>query len=63
MDNDTIDRLRELAGYIENGTDTTVTFFQDDATRSWVVKVGNKSFRDYSLREALMAAYDAVKQF
>lgn len=36
-----VDRLRILCGYIENGTDTRVKYFQDDATKTWCVEVGN----------------------
>lgn len=32
--------LRRLCGYVENGSDTAVTIFQDDATRGWCVRVG-----------------------
>lgn len=35
--------LRSLMGYYQNGTDTTVAMFQDDATRSYHVRVGNSS--------------------
>jgi len=36
------ERLRgfiRLCGYVENGSDTVVTLFQDDATREWFVKL------------------------
>lgn len=32
--------LQRMAGYVENGTDETVTIYQDDATKTWHVKVG-----------------------
>ena len=35
--------LQRMAGYVENGSDMTVQFFQDDATKDWVVKVANNS--------------------
>lgn len=52
-----VDGLRKLAGYVENGTDTTVHLFQDDATKDWMVRVG-KRWPDHggSLREAIDAA-------
>ncbi len=52
----TIKRLEEACGYVEDGSHTTVTISQDDATRSWVVKVGRRSFYGNSLREALKTA-------
>ena len=56
-DDDRIDGLRKLAGYVENGSDTTVSIFQDDATKSWMVRVG-KAWPSHgsSLREAIDAA-------
>lgn len=35
-----VERLRILCGYVENGSDTAVTVFQDDATTTWCVRVG-----------------------
>ena len=35
-----LDKLREIMGYIQNGTDQVVHIFQDDATRSYMVTVG-----------------------
>lgn len=54
--------LRELCGYLQDGSDTVVHVFQDDATRTWVVKVGEHQhhFGD-SLGQALDAARVAVK--
>lgn len=54
-----MDGLRELCGYVENGSDTVVTIFQDDATREWVVKVGNKTFTRY-YGESMIQALDAA---
>jgi hypothetical protein len=31
--------LRRLCGHVENGSDVSVTIFQDDATREWVLKI------------------------
>jgi hypothetical protein len=55
-------KLRKLLGYIENGTDTTVKFCQDDATRKYIVKIGNKHGTYYcgdSLELAIEAAHKA----
>ena len=46
-------KLKELAGYVRNGSDTTIKLFQDDATRSYWIKVGNKSNYGKSFEEAL----------
>jgi hypothetical protein len=40
-------------GYVENGTDTTVKIFQDDATRECFVVVGKKSYFGPSFQQAL----------
>lgn len=42
-----LDGLRELCGAVENGSDTTVTLFQDDATRDWMLRVG-KGHAEYA---------------
>jgi len=57
-----IDGLRRLCGYVENGSDTVVAFLQDDATRSFLVRVGPaaspyvKYFHGAGMLEALDAA-------
>lgn len=51
-------KLRELCGYVENGSDTVVTIFQDDATRDWVCKVGNKRYWGRSMEAAIDAAIE-----
>lgn len=48
--------LRDLCGFVENGTDGVVTIFQDDATREWVVKVGQKGYHGPTMIAALDAA-------
>lgn len=56
--------LRKLCGHVENGTDTVVTVFQDDATKQWWVKVGTsnrrKDYYDASLTRALQDAVNAL---
>lgn len=37
-----LDALRELCGYVEDGSDTCVTIGQDDATKDWVLRIGNR---------------------
>lgn len=51
------DSIRFLCGYVENGTDSTVSIGQDDATRDWVVRVGKRRYHAtgfvMALREAI----------
>ena len=39
----TLESLRKLMGYVQNGSDETVSLFQDDATMDFVLRVGNKT--------------------
>lgn len=56
-DTQLIDGLKRLCGYVENGTDRSVTIFQDDATREWMVRVGKQwPSHGNSMRQALEAA-------
>ena len=48
--------LRELCGFVQNGSDTVIKIFQDDATREWVVKVGEESYCGRSFGTAIDAA-------
>lgn len=51
-------KLRNLCGYIENATDTSVKVFQDDATKEWIVKVGNNySYYGVSMQDAFNKAF------
>lgn len=49
--------LRELCGYVEDGSCQPVTISQDDATRSWVVSVND---RPYVHGDTFDAAIDAA---
>lgn len=42
---DLFDKLRDLMGYVQNGTDTSVTLFQDDATQWFTVAIGRSHDR------------------
>jgi len=53
--------LRGLCGYVENGSNETVSIFQDDATRDWVVRVDNRRYYRDSFTEALTIAIDKEK--
>lgn len=35
-----LSQLRELCGYVENGTSDTVSISQDDATKDWTLRIG-----------------------
>lgn len=56
------DMIHNLMGYIENGTDTSVTLFQDDATRWFTVAIGRSHERKGesapSLEAAIRKMYD-----
>lgn len=56
------DMIRNLMGYVENGTDTSVTLFQDDATRWFTVAIGcsheRKGESTPSLEAAIRKMYD-----
>jgi hypothetical protein len=46
-------KLRRLAGYLQDGSHETIKLYQDDATGSYFVQVGNKSNYGTSFSEAL----------
>lgn len=58
-DHDRVRRLNEhaaivnLLGHVEDGSDQTVTIFQDDATKTWSVKAGHVYQYGATLAEAL----------
>lgn len=56
------DMIRNLMGYVENGTDTSVTLFQDDATRWFTVAIGRSHERKGesapSLEASIRKMYD-----
>lgn len=50
----TIEELREMCGYVEDGSHVTLCIGQDDATRLWSVTVDNKHvFYGRTMTEAL----------
>lgn len=56
-DEQIISGLRNLIGYVENGTDTTLTIMQDDATRTFSCRIGPKTYvHAQSFRECLIEA-------
>jgi len=56
------EKLRNLMGYVENGTESVVKIFQDEATKDYVVKVRGYSYYDRVFSKAIDQAYEAHKQ-
>jgi hypothetical protein len=54
-----LNEIEQLCGYVGDGSDVTLTISQDDATRTWIVKVGKASYTGRSMRDALREAYKA----
>lgn len=48
-----MDGLHELLGHVQDGSDTTVTICQDDATMEFIVSAGNIRGYGRSMEEAL----------
>lgn len=46
-------KLKRLAGYVANGTDTKITLYQDDATGNFHIKVGERDNFGSCFEEAL----------
>ena len=60
------DRLRRLCGYVEDGSSTVVSIFQDDATRMWHIKIKfnhmtTKSYYNESFTGVINEAWEANK--
>jgi len=61
-DSELLEGLRSLMGYVQNGSETTLSLFQDDATKSFHIKVGNtRSYWGESFKEALQKAINDNK--
>lgn len=56
---DRLAEIRRLMGYVENGTERTVKFIQDDSTKTFFVIVGNRAFEGRSMAQALTKALEA----
>lgn len=56
------DKLRNLMGYVENGTEAVVKIFQDECTRDYFVKARGESYCAITLSEAIDKAYQDQKQ-
>jgi hypothetical protein len=53
-----LEGIRVLCGYVENGTDSVVKIFQDDATKCWRVRVGNREYHGASFESAIAEAVE-----
>jgi hypothetical protein len=54
--------LRKCLGYVENGTSTTVTISQDDATKTFMLGAGGRKYYGDTLTEVLVIAGSAEDQ-
>lgn len=52
--------LRELCGYVENGSDTVVKIFQDDATKDWLIKAGSGANEHRWIASSFNGVIDAM---
>ena len=55
----TLNNLRELMGYVQNGSETKVSLFQDDATMDFMLRVGKKTYWGNSLESVIIKAFEA----
>ena len=55
----TLESLRKLMGYVQDGSDTTVSLFQDDATMDFMLRVGKKTYWGLSLENVIEKAFEA----
>ncbi len=55
----TLNNLRELMGYVQNGSETKVSLFQDDATMDFMLRVGKKTYWGLSLENVIEKAFEA----
>lgn len=60
-----IQKLHGLIGYVQNGTDTVIRIYQDDATKMYSIVAGYNSFTKWEVTAAsLEAAIDkAYKEY
>lgn len=60
---DRLQSIRKAMGYVENGSDTTVKLFQDDATRDFIIKVGRDDFGHSIWGNSFEAALSALAKY
>lgn len=49
--------IRDMLGYLEDGSSESVTIDRDDATREWIIRVGNRTHYDISFDAVLRKAH------
>lgn len=55
-------KIRELMGYVEDGSDVVVSIYQDDATKTFHVRVGSDSVHwGETLTEAINEAHSCLE--
>ncbi len=54
--------LRNLCGFLGNGSQTTVTLYQDDATETVHLKVGQRSYFESSFERCIEQAMKDYKE-
>lgn len=55
------DKLVAACGYVENGTDTALKLYQDDATRQYVVKPSTRGTSTYGIGSTLLQAVEQIE--
>jgi len=67
MIEETINLLRYCLGYVENGSSRSLSIFQDEMTKEWVIHVGDSGKRRMyvgnSFDEVIRKAGEAEKEF
>ena len=54
--------LRNLCGFVEDGSNESVTICQDDATRDWTIRVGGPGSRKWWYGHSFENVIDAAMQ-
>lgn len=62
MEKELFEMIENMMGYVGNGTQTSVTLSQDDATWTYCVRVGKKEYHGQTLNVAIRKAYSCEKQ-
>ena len=54
--------LRRLCGYVEDDSNTSVTIAQDDATKDWILIIGNKK-QEFIFSETFMGLFEVALKY
>ena len=60
---DPFSKIKTIAGHVSNDSHRTVTLSQDDATRTFHIRVDQYSFYGRSWEEAIDKAYEKYKEY